>query len=175
MTTNGANTDIVQTEIQQWMKKCQTLEKENGEQKRKMLVYEESLKKLLRIVADGGVGTDFKQIKKNASAEIQAALTTVQCYINGCVWYRVKMLPNDWVKWKEAPRSVCQSLIRRVRTLIPSWWMDEVFWHVYLVPTTRSIYINNRTNTTATLKLIFKGKTSVLCDIVRFMNTLTYY
>ena len=169
MTTNGANTDIVQTEILEWMKKCQTLEKENGEQKRKMLVYEESLKKLSRIVANGGVGTDLRQIKKTGGAEIEAALTAVQCYINGCVWYRVKFLPNDWVKWNEAKRSVCQMLISRVTTLM------KVFWHVYLVPTTRSIYINNRTNTTATLKLIFKGMTSVLCDIVRFMNTLTYY
>jgi len=159
--TNSPNPDISNTELEQWIRRCKRLESENGEQKRKLTVYQENIKTLSRLLSVGSVGKTYKQIRTNATSDVQAVLSIIACYINSSVLNRVKLLPSDWVKWNEAPRSVCQRFLGRARANIPAMWLEEVFWHVYLVPATREIFINQRTNTTATLKVVFECKTSV--------------
>ena len=99
-TTNSTNNYSIETELQQCMRKCKRLEIENGGQKRKMIVYQGNTRSLSKLLAVGGMGTTFKQIKANASSEVHAALSAMAMtyYVNSCVWERNKMLPPTWVE-----------------------------------------------------------------------------
>ena len=114
--TNSPNADIINTELEQCNMRCKRLESENGEQKRKLTAYQENIKTLSRLLSVGGVGKTYKQIRTNATSDVQAVLSIVACYINSSVWNCVKLLPSDWVEWNKAPRSVCQRLLDQVRT-----------------------------------------------------------
>lgn len=132
------------------------LQRKLTERDKKLQTIQECIRSTSAITHGAGKGSHAKLMKGTASPAIKGAISIVEFYINNEVWEKTKMLPQNWERWSEKRKSVCQMFMKRVASateLIP-----EILWHIYLVPSISEIFVNHRTNRNTYSKKIFYGK-----------------
>ena len=159
-TTNAA-------EVVELKKRINELEADNGVNKRKLVLYEENIKRLSNFISGGGgLSSKHKRNKKGSGDDVDTCLANLTCYLTTQLWHMVKMLPKNWADWNEDEKSVCQKLLRQIRPWIPKCFLDEIFWHVHAAPATSDMYVTKRNNSTGHMKKIFEGELILYCYLL---------
>ena len=84
------------SEVVELNKRIKILEADNGVNKRKLILYEENIKRLSIFVSGGGgLSSKHKRNKKGSGDDVDTCLANLTCYLMMQVWHRVKMLPKN--------------------------------------------------------------------------------
>ena len=100
-----------------------------------------------RLLSNGEVRS-LAEIKKKASPKIQAAIKVATRYVRDTAWTKRKILPPGHSMYFKEEGTYCSELMRIVKPLVPQAWDPAVFWYVFLVPMTKSVYNSMRSETT---------------------------
>ena len=97
------------------------------------------------------------EIKKKVSPKIQTEIKVAARYARDTAWTKRKLLPYSYSYSKEEG-TYCSELMRVVNPFVPRVWDPAVFWHVFLVSTTKSVYNIMRSKATRRMKRTAKGE-----------------
>ena len=140
-----------------WEKRCKAKDKEIEELKVEMKRAGEIMTVMGRLLGDGEVRS-MADIKKKASPKIQAAIKVAARYVRDTAWVKRKVLPPGYAMYSLEEGTYCSELMSVVKPFIPRAWDPAVFWHVFLVSVTKSVYNSMRSEATRGTKRTTKGK-----------------
>ena len=118
-----------------------------------------------RLLGDGEVRS-LTDIKKKASPKMLAAIKVVARYVRDTVWKKRKVLPPGYGMYSLEEGTYCSELTSVTKPFIPQTWDPAVFWHVFLVSVTKSVYNSMRSKATRGMKRTAQGESNdvpVMC------------
>jgi hypothetical protein len=142
-----------------WEKKCEAKDKELEELKAEMKRAGEIMTVMGRLLGDGEVRS-LAEIKKKASPKIQTVIKAAARYVRDIAWAKRKVLTPGYSMYSEEEGTYCSELMRVVKPFIPRAWDPAVFWHVFLVSVTKSVYNSMRSEATRGMKRTAKGESN---------------
>ena len=93
-----------------------------------------------------------------SSPTIKTAIKTASRYEKDTAWEKWKVLPPGYSMYIEEEGAYCSELMGFVKPSIPRAWDPTVFWHVFLVSVTKSVYNNMRSEEMRGTKRTVKGE-----------------
>ena len=140
-----------------WEKRCEAKDKEIEELKAEMKRAGEIMTVMGRLLGDGEVRS-MVDIKKKASPKIQVAIKVAARYVRDTAWAKRKVLPPGYGMYSLEEGTFCSELMSVVKPFLPRAWDPSVFWHVFLVSVTKSVYNSMRSEAIRGMKRTAKGE-----------------
>ena len=112
-----------------------------------------------RLSSNGEVRS-LAEIKKKVSPKIQTAIKAAARYVRDTAWAKRKVLPPAYGMYSLEEGTYCSELMSIVKPFLPRAWDPAVFWHVFLVSVTKSVYNSMRSEATRGMKRTAQGESN---------------
>ena len=110
-----------------------------------------------RLLRNGEVRS-LAEIKKKVISMTQTEIKVDARYMRDTAWEKRKTLPPGYSMCSEEEGAYCSELMEVVKPFISPVWDSAVFWHVFLVSVTKSVYNSMRLEATRGIKRTVKGE-----------------
>ena len=117
-----------------------------------------------RLLSNGEVRS-LANIKKKVSPKIQAAIKVAARYVRDTAWAKRKVLPPGYGMYSLEEGTYCSELMSVVKPFLPRAWDPSVFWHVFLVSVTKSVYNSMRSKAMRRMKRTAQGESNDVPDM----------